>query len=137
VVEKLMYHLCSAEMIEFRRMAIGEVGRSDLGKRIHERGPKLYLTRLAEMLAGQMRDGQLRQTDPWQAAVHLMSLSMGPPVQFLLEGAIERPSDHELAVAAAAAADVFLRAYAAEPVTSRKARPVARRKSRRPASGSG
>jgi len=131
VVEKLIHHLCSPEMIDFRRMVIGEAGRSDLGKRVHERGPALYLKRLAEMLAAQMRAGRLRQADPWQAALHMMCLILGPPVQLLLEGAIERPSDQELAAAAAAAADVFLRAYAVEPATARKVRPAARRKPRR------
>ena len=133
VVEKLMYQLCSAEMIDFRRMLIAEAGRSDLGKRVHERGLALYFKRLAEMIAAQMREGRLRQADPWQAALHLIGLCMGPPVQLVLEGAIERPSNQELATAAAAAADVFLRAYAIEPATAAKPRPAAHRKPRRSA----
>ncbi len=132
IVEKLMYQLCSPEMIDFRRMLIAEAGRSDLGKRVHEQGLALYFKRLAEMLAVQMREGWLRQADPAQAALHMIGLCMGPPVQFVLEGAIERPSDAELAAAAAAVADVFLRAYAVETVMARKVRPEARRKSRRP-----
>jgi AcrR family transcriptional regulator len=133
VVEKLTYQLASPEMIDFRRMLIGEAGRSDLGKRVHEQGLALYFKRLAEMLAAQMREGRLRQADPWQAALHMVSLCMGPPVQLMLEGAIERPSDQELTAAAAAAADVFLRAYAAEPVVARKVRSGERRKHRRSA----
>ena len=125
-----MYPLCSPEMIDFRRMLIVEAGRPDPGKRVHEQGLALYFKRLAEMLAAQMRAGQLRQADPMQAAMHMIGLCMGPPVQLMLEGAIERPSDPELA--AAAVADVFLRAYAAEPATARKARPAARREPRRP-----
>ena len=132
-VEKIMRNLCSAEMIDFRRMLIGEVGRSDLGRRVHERGPALYVKRVAEMFAVQMREGRLRQADPWQAALHLLGLCMGPPVQFVLEGAIERPSDQELAAAGAAAADVFLRAYAIEPAIAGKRRPAARSKPRRTA----
>ncbi len=131
VVEKLMFNLCSAEMIDFRRMLIGEVARSDLGKRVFERGPGLYLNRLAEMFAAQMREGRLRQADPRQAAMHMMSLCMGPPVQFVLEGSTERPSDQELAAAASAAADVFLRAYTVEPAIAGKPRPAARRKRQR------
>lgn len=127
-----MYPLCSPEMIDFRRMLIAEAGRPDPGKRVHEQGLALYFKRLAEMLAAQMRAGQLRQADPMQAAMHMIGLCMGPPVQLMLEGAIERPSDPELAAAAAAVADVFLRAYAAEPATARKARPAARREPRRP-----
>jgi len=134
VMEKLMYQLASPEMIDFRRMLIGEAGRSDLGKRVHEQGFALYTKRLAEMLAAQMHQGRLRQADPWQAALHMVGLCMGPPVQLMLEGAIARPSDQELVAAAAAAADVFLRAYATEPVTARKVPPAARRKAR-PAGG--
>ena len=130
VVEKIMYNLCSAEMIDFRRMLIGEVGRSDLGKRVHERGPALYTKRVAEMFAVQMREGRLRQADPWQAALHMLSLCMGAPVQWVLEGAIERPSDQEIATAGAAAADVFLRAYAVQPSIADKPRRAARRKRR-------
>lgn len=52
VIGRLMSHLCTPEMIDFRRMLIGEVGRTPLGKRVYERGPALYLNRLAEMLAG-------------------------------------------------------------------------------------
>jgi AcrR family transcriptional regulator len=131
VMEKFIRLLCSPEMIDFRRMLIAEAGRSDLGKRVHERGPALYLKRSAEMLAAHMREGRLRQVDPSQAALHMLSLCMGPPVQFVLEGAIERPSDKELAAAAAAAAEVFLRAYAVEPASARKPRAAARRKPRR------
>jgi AcrR family transcriptional regulator len=133
VVEKLVYQLCSPEMIDFRRMLIAEAGRSDLGKRVHEQGLAAYFRRMAEMFAAQMREGRLRQADSWQAALHLMGLCMGPPVQLVLEGAIERPSDQELAAAAAAAADVFLRAYASEAASPRKVRRATRRKPRRSA----
>src|SRR5581483_4827297 len=132
-VEKLIILLCSPEMIDFRRMLIGEAGRSDLGKRVHQLGPALYLERLAEMFAAQMREGRLRQADPGQAALHMLSLCMGAPVQWVLEGAIERPSDQELAAAAAAAADVFLRAYAVEPAIARKPRISSQRRPRRSA----
>ena len=134
VVQQIMHNLCSGEMIDFRRMVIGEVGRSDLGKRVYERGPAVYIKRLSELLAAQIHAGRLRQVDPQQAALHLMSLCMGAPVQFLLEGAIERPSDQEIAAAGAAAADVFLRAYAVEPAIAGKQRPAtASRKPRRSA----
>ncbi len=133
VMQKLVFFLCSAEVIDYRRMVIGEAGRSDLGKLMYERGPALYLKRFAEMFAAEMREGRLRQVDPWQAAVHMLSLCMGPPVQFVLEGAIERPSDEELAAAAAAAADVFLRAYAVEPAIARKPRISSQRRPRRSA----
>lgn len=130
VMEKIIRVLCSPEMIDFRRMAIAEAGRSDLGKRIYERGPGQYLKRTADLFAVQIREGHIRRVDPWQAAVHMMSLCMGAPVQQLLEGAIERPSDQELAAAAAAAADVFYRAYAPDAAVAPRRR-TAERKTRR------
>jgi AcrR family transcriptional regulator len=133
VLGKIVCNLCSAEMIDFRRMLIGEVGRSDLGKRVYERGPAVYVKRVAEMLAAQMREGHLRQVDPWQASLHMMSLCMGAPVQLVLEGAIDRPSDPELVAAGASAADVFLRAYALEPAIARKQRSTAHRRKPRSA----
>jgi len=116
LMEKTMRHLCSAEMVDFRRMLIGQVGRSDLGKRLFERGPAMYLKRFADLFAAQSREGRFREAEPRQAALHMMSLSLGGPVQLMLEGVIERPSSEELSAAAAAAADVFLRAYAVGPL---------------------
>jgi hypothetical protein len=52
----------------------------------------------------------------------------GDPAQLVLEGVIERPPEGEIAAAAQAAADVFLRAYALEPPVPRKSRTSATRK---------
>ena len=112
---RIMTMLCSPEIVAFRRMLIGEAGRSQLGKLAFEQGPKLYLQRFADLFAAQMREGRFREVDPWQASVHMESLCTGSPVQLLLEGVIECTSDAEIAAAARAAADVFLRAYAIEP----------------------
>jgi AcrR family transcriptional regulator len=119
---QLMRALCSAEMVDFRRMLIGEAGRTPLGLLVHQQGPGQYLKKFGELFAAQMKKGRFRKVDPWQAAVHMQGLCTGIPVQWVLEGVVETPGDDELAVAAAAAADVFFRAYATEPVTVRKPR---------------
>jgi len=121
-MHQLMLVLCSAEMIDFRRMLIGEAGRSELGKRVYQQGPERYLSKFADLFEAQMRAGRFREADPWQAATHMQSLCMGFPVQMVLEGVIERPSDTEIAAAARAVAEVFLRAYAPEPAAARAPR---------------
>jgi AcrR family transcriptional regulator len=130
VMQKLMAVLCSDEIVDFRRMLISEAGRSRLGKLVYEQGPRRYLEKFADLFAAQMRLGHFRTVDPLQASVHMQSLCMGQPVQLVLEGVIDRPSDKEIATAAQAAADVFLRAYALEPAAARKPRTRAKRKRR-------
>lgn len=135
VMRNLVGVLCSDELVDFRRMLISEAGRSQLGKVVYEQGPHRYLRRIAELFAAQMKSGHFRNADPTRAAFHMLGLCMAPPVQLVLEGAIARPSDEELAAAADAAADVFLRAYAPEPSAARKPRKSAKpkRRSRAPA----
>jgi AcrR family transcriptional regulator len=130
VLHKLMALLCSDEFVDFRRMVISEAGRSQLGKLVYEQGPRRYLEKFAELFAAQMRLGRFRDANPLQASAHMVSLCMGVPVQLVLEGAIDPPSDVEIATAAQAAADVFLRAYAIEPPAARKPHKAARRKRR-------
>jgi AcrR family transcriptional regulator len=113
-MHKLMQAMCSAELIDFRRMLIGEAGRTQLGKLMFEQGPKQYLQTFADLFEAEVRAGRFRDVDPWRAAMHMQSLGMGAPVAWVLEGIIEKPSDEELAQAAQAATDVFLRAYALE-----------------------
>jgi AcrR family transcriptional regulator len=128
-MQKLIGVLCSPEVVDFRRMLIAEAGRSQLGKRVYEQVPMLYLKKFAEVFAAHMREGRFREVDAWRAALHMQSLCMGgDPAQLVLEGVIERPPEGEIAAAAQAAADVFLRAYALEPPAPRKSRTSATRK---------
>jgi AcrR family transcriptional regulator len=128
-MQKLIRVLCSPEVVDFRRMLIAEAGRSQLGKRVYEQVPMLYLKKFAEVFAAHMRDGRFREVDAWRAALHMQSLCMGgDPAQLVLEGVIEHPPEGEIAAAAQAAADVFLRAYALEPVVPRRTCTMAARK---------
>jgi AcrR family transcriptional regulator len=133
-MHKLITVFCSDEIIDFRRMLIAEAGRSQLGKVLYERGPRLYMQKFADLFEAQMRAGHFRDVDPWQAATHMQSLCSGAPAQLLLEGVIDRLSDEEIAAAAQAAADVFLRAYALEPAVARKRHTTAKPKRRARAS---
>ncbi|HEX4583748.1 MAG TPA: TetR/AcrR family transcriptional regulator [Burkholderiaceae bacterium] len=129
-MHRAMRMLVSDEMVQYRRMLIGEAGRSRVGKLAYELGPRQYLQKFADLFAAQMREGRFRQADPWRAALHMQSLCMGAPAQLVLEGVIKRPSDEEIASAAQAAADLFLRAYALAPAAAGKARAGATRKRR-------
>lgn len=113
-MRKLMQILVSTEFIPYSRMLIGEAGRSSIGRIANEQGTRKYLQKFAEHFAVQIRKGRFRNANPWQAALHMHSLCAGGPVQMVLEGAVDRPSDAEIDSAAHAAAEVFLRAYSPE-----------------------
>lgn len=119
---KLVRRLCSTELVDFRRMHVAEGGRAGLGKLVYEGAPKLFLQRVADVFALQMRAGHFRDADPWQAAIHLLGLCRAGLADDLLEGVIHHASDDEIAATADAAADVFLRAYAAKPPSPGRAR---------------
>lgn len=134
---QVMKAFCTPEMINFRRMLAGEAGRSPLGRRVYEQGPAQYIRKFAELFGAQIREGHFRKVDAWTASVHVHALCNGAPVQWVLEGVIERPSDRELAAAAKAAADVILRAYAipSEASVPRRRDAGAALRGRRAASG--
>ncbi|HWM67540.1 MAG TPA: TetR/AcrR family transcriptional regulator [Steroidobacteraceae bacterium] len=119
---KLVRRFCSSEFVDFRRMHIAEGGRSGLGKLLYEKGLKLPIQGLADVLAVQMRANHLRDADPWQAALHLLGLLRVGLVDNLLEGVIDHASDEEIVSTADAAVDVFLRAYATTPPGRGRAR---------------
>jgi AcrR family transcriptional regulator len=119
---KLVRRFCSSEFIDFRRMVIAEGARSGLGKLVYEIGPKLFIQRVADVLAVQMRAEHLRDADSWQAAIHLLGLIRAGLVDNLLEGVIDHASEEKMVATADAAVDVFLRAYAAQPQSLGRAR---------------
>jgi AcrR family transcriptional regulator len=127
---KLVNVFCSPELVDFRRMHITEGGRSGLGKLGYENGHKLFRQRIANVFAAQVRAGNFRDADPWQAAVHLLALCRGGLADDLIEGAIDHASDEAIAATADAAVDVFLRAYAAEPLSQKRTRVKRRHRSK-------
>ena len=72
--ERMLAVLCQESGIQARRAIIAESGRSDIGLRFYEGGPKKGTAELARFLALQMEKGKLRQSDPIVAAHHLMAL---------------------------------------------------------------
>ncbi len=102
------------DVVAIRRMAIGDCGRSDIGKILYERGPATAWRRVAEFLQGQMDIGHLRQVEPLTAALNFKGLLESDLVEKRMFGVIEDPSAADIERAAADAADVFLRAYGAD-----------------------
>jgi AcrR family transcriptional regulator len=112
---KLVRLFCSPELVDFRRMHIAEGGRAGLGKLVFDNGARLFHQRVAAVFAAQVRAGNFRDADPWQAAIHLVGLCKAGLADNLLEGVDNHASEEEIAATADAAVDVFLRAYAVEP----------------------
>ncbi len=72
--ERAMAVLCQEPAVQARRAIIAESGRSDIGLRFYEGGPKKGSIELGRYLALQMGKGRLRTSDPTVAAHHLMAL---------------------------------------------------------------
>jgi AcrR family transcriptional regulator len=102
------------DVVAVRRMAIGDCGRSDLGKLLYERGPAKAWRQVAEFLQTQMDAGRLRQVEPLTAALNFKGLLESDLVERRMFGVIENPTAADIDKAATDAADIFLRAYGAE-----------------------
>ena len=72
--ERMLTVLCQESAVQARRAIIAESGRSDIGVRFFEGGPKKGTAELGRFLALQMEKGKLRPSDPIVAAHHLMAL---------------------------------------------------------------
>lgn len=72
--EQVLSFMCAAPTIQSRRVVIAESGRTDIGRRFHEQGPKEGMHKVAEFLARQMDLGKLKKSDPLLAALQLAAL---------------------------------------------------------------
>ncbi|HWI84941.1 MAG TPA: TetR/AcrR family transcriptional regulator C-terminal domain-containing protein, partial [Sphingomonas sp.] len=73
---------------------------------------------LSEHFDTLMKNGHLREADPWVAAMHWKGLHEGELLEKRLIGAISHPDPREVKRVAAQAADAFLRIYSVEPAES-------------------
>lgn len=109
--EQVLGFLCSAPTIQSRRVVVAESGRSDIGRRFHEQGPREGMQKVAEFLARQMELGKLRPSDPLLAAQQLAALLECETVIPLLLGIeTEMPPDR-IREAVKRALQTFLGAY--------------------------
>lgn len=113
--ERTLAMLCLESSIQARRAIIAESGRSDIGLRFYERGPKKGTHELAAYLARQVDEGKLRPCDPVVAAHHLMALLDSETVMPYLLGVKKKPTAAYVRQAVARALDTFLTGYAPVP----------------------
>jgi AcrR family transcriptional regulator len=110
--EKAVGFLCQNSSIQTHRMILAESGRSDIGRRFHEEGPKIGMQRIAAFMKKQMGAGRLRQSDPMLATLQLFALlgcETVTPMMLGLETSISRPRIKRLV---GRAVKMFLAAYA-------------------------
>ncbi len=109
--EKAMLFLCKTSTIQTRRMILAESGRSDIGRRFHEEGPKQGMQRVAAYMKKQMEMGQLRHVDPMLATLQfcaLLECETVAPLMLGLEPSISAPRIKRMV---ARAVETFLAAY--------------------------
>lgn len=100
------------------RIVIGEGARfPNLARAFHAAGPDQGRAWLSGWIAGEVARGRLRpDTDPRRAAEQMIGLLRGDLYLRNVLGLASEPTDAEIEDVVNAAADTFLRAYAAEPV---------------------
>jgi len=114
--QRLLHFLYSAQFRDYRRLAIVESGRTDLGKISYERG---IITRsqimISEYLAKAMDTGKLNKADPLVAAKHLYGLLEAELILQFLWLINEEISEEKIKNIVKRAVDVFMAAYCAKP----------------------
>jgi AcrR family transcriptional regulator len=109
--QKLLPVLYSPDSIAIRRLAIAELGHSDIGKVVFE-GATLPIERqVAEFLRKAMKRGALRAADPKVAAMHLLSLLESELLQRVLLGMMDSVKPGAVKGAVGRAVEVFLLGY--------------------------
>lgn len=101
----------SPDMLALRRLVQAGGGERGVSQIVFERGPKQLYLRIADFLEQGMKDGHLRHTDPWIAAMHLRGLIESEYVDRLIAGDIITITPKMIRDAALRGLDVFWRAY--------------------------
>src|SRR5476651_2737174 len=110
--ERTLAVICLETSIQARRAIIAQSGRSDIGLRFYEGGPKKGIAELADFLARRIERGELRSCNPHVAAHHLMALLDSETVTPLLLGVKKKPTAMFVRRAVARALDTFLQGHA-------------------------
>jgi len=109
--EKFLAFLCDPESLAAQRMIIAEAGRSDIGKRFHQAGPKTGLDLVAKYLSAKMEEGVLRRSDASIAADHLVALMQAEIMPRCLMGLLGNVTRSQIKQVVKRAVAVFLAAY--------------------------
>lgn len=105
---KLLY---APDVVAARRMMIAASGRSDLGRRCFERGPKRAQDHLAAYLSCSMQAGKLRECDAHIAALHLLGLLESEIYEVFMLRVQEKLGKKELELIVTRAVEVFMAGY--------------------------
>ncbi len=103
--------LYSPEAIAIRRLAIAELGHSNIGKVVFEGSMLPIEKQVAEFLTKAMKRGGLRTADPKTAAVHLLSLLESELLQRVLLGVIGSVKTAAVKGVVRRAVEAFLSGY--------------------------
>lgn len=109
--QRLLPALYSPEAIAIRRLAIAELGHSNIGKVVFEGSAVPMEKQVAEFLRKAMKRGMLRTADPQTAAMHLLSLLESELLQRVLLGVMESVKPQAVRGAVRRAVEVFLSGY--------------------------
>ena len=109
--EALVPSLYSPEAIAIRRLAIAELGHSNIGKVIFEGSMVPIENHVAEFLKKAMKRGGLRTSDPKIAAIHLLSLIEAELLQRVLLGVMDSVKPQAVKSVVRRAVEVFLSGY--------------------------
>jgi hypothetical protein len=107
-------HILDPRIIALRRILAPEAYDSRVARQVYENNVVPPWRAIANCLSREMQRGALRQADSWRAAMHLKALIEGDFPALVSLGAIDPPTTAMRRRLADDAADVFLRAYAAE-----------------------
>lgn len=105
---KLLY---APEVLAARRLMIAESGRSDLGRKCFERGPKMAKDTIAAFLKSAMQSGMLREANPAVAALHLLGLLESEIFEASILKRQEKISRKKIEQVTERAVEVFMTAY--------------------------
>lgn len=109
--QKLLPVLYSPDSIAIRRLAIAELGHSDIGKVVFEGATLPIEKQVTEFLRKAMKRGTLRTADPKIAAMHLLSLMESELLQRVLLGMMDSVKPGTVKGAVGRAVEVFLLGY--------------------------
>jgi TetR/AcrR family transcriptional regulator, mexJK operon transcriptional repressor len=114
LARRLLARVIQPELLELRRLIIGEAGRfPQLGRAFYDSGVGRTVTALADALTRLNDRGLLEVDDPARAAAQFNWLTMSAPInQVMLLGPDALPTSAELDGYASGAVTAFLRAYA-------------------------
>lgn len=115
--ERMLTVLCQESAVQARRAIIAESGRSDIGVRFFEGGPKKGTAELGRFLALQMEKGKLRPSDPIVAAHHLMALLDSETITPRLFGIEKKLTKGYIREAVSRALETFLGGHRPAPAS--------------------